>query len=62
MNIEKNSINNKIMVIGALPPPIHGLSVANEMLIKSDLKNKYEFIVINTAKSIENNGKLQFGY
>ncbi|AGB18536.1 glycosyltransferase family 4 protein [Thermoanaerobacterium thermosaccharolyticum] len=61
MNIEKNSINNKIMVIGALPPPMHGLSVANEMLIKSDLKNKYEFIVINTAKPIENNGELRFG-
>lgn len=35
-------MKKKIGIIGQFPPPIHGLSKALEVLIQSELKNKYE--------------------
>lgn len=42
-----------ICVIGQFPPPIHGLSMALQCLIESDLRDKYNFEIVD----IKNNKK-----
>jgi glycosyltransferase involved in cell wall biosynthesis len=47
----------KILCISALPPPYHGVSVANDILLNNDLiRSKYDLIIIPLHKS-----KLQSG-
>ena len=38
----------KVMILGKLPPPYMGPSIATELLLKSDLKNRFELIHLDT--------------
>lgn len=51
-----------ILFIGPIPPPYHGVSVADNMLLSSDAAKKYNIHVIDTAKgkSIGDIEKLKF--
>jgi glycosyltransferase involved in cell wall biosynthesis len=40
---------NKILIIAPTPPPYHGVSVATEMLLKSDLSEMYNLLHIDIA-------------
>lgn len=39
----------RVFIIGPIPPPIHGESVAVEQILKSDLSDEFEFFVFNKA-------------
>lgn len=39
----------KVFVIGPLPPPVHGQSLAVRQLVESELSRSFEFIVFNKA-------------
>ena len=51
---------NKLLFIGQLAPPVHGVSVMNDNILSSRLLNdEYNFVIVNltTASTIENIGK-----
>ncbi|MFZ7826286.1 glycosyltransferase family 4 protein [Priestia sp. 40] len=52
----------KVIVIGPIPPPIHGESIALNQIVRSErINNKYKLIVINTNRAvIKKVGKLSF--
>ncbi|MED4391744.1 glycosyltransferase family 4 protein [Priestia aryabhattai] len=54
---------DKMLVIGPVPPPIHGESLAVHSVIKSDLLNRnYHISLINTNKlNVTNAGKFSIG-
>jgi glycosyltransferase involved in cell wall biosynthesis len=41
-------IKKKVLLLGKLPPPYMGPSIATEILLKSDLKNNFELIHLDT--------------
>jgi glycosyltransferase involved in cell wall biosynthesis len=49
---------NRIMVIGPLPPPIHGVTVFTESLIKSNLVQNFQIIHLDTSdhRNLDNIG------
>jgi glycosyltransferase involved in cell wall biosynthesis len=53
------------LFIGPLPPPVHGVSVLQKSLIESDLKEKYDLRVLDTAdrstKACNTIGKFTLG-
>jgi glycosyltransferase involved in cell wall biosynthesis len=52
----------RIFVIGPLPPPIHGQSLAVRQLVESELSRSFEFIVFNKAflfSQIADHGKFR---
>lgn len=53
----------KVMILGKLPPPYMGPSIATEILLKSELKNKFEIIHLDTKinDSISSFGKWSYG-
>ena len=52
----------KVLILGKLPPPYMGPSIATEILLKSDLKNRFELIHLDTKinHSISSFGKWNF--
>jgi glycosyltransferase involved in cell wall biosynthesis len=52
--------NKKIIVIGKLPPPIMGPALATQILLNSDLKNRYDLVHfdITINKTIKTQGVL----
>lgn len=53
----------KILFIGTTPPPYHGVSIANKILLDSKLKNRFEirlFDITDRRENISNWGKLDF--
>ena len=42
-------MNKKILLIGPIPPPYMGPSIATEMIIESELKTKYNLLHLNTT-------------
>ncbi|MBI3521364.1 MAG: glycosyltransferase family 4 protein [Bacteroidetes bacterium] len=52
----------KIMILGKLPPPYMGPSIATDILLKSDLKNRFELIHVDTKinDAISSFGKWNF--
>ena len=56
-----NIIKPKLLILGPLPPPFMGPSVATEILINSDLKNFFDIYHINTSAhtKISELGKFQ---
>ena len=38
----------KVLILGKLPPPYMGPAIATEILLKSDLKDHFELIHVNT--------------
>ncbi|WP_052500320.1 glycosyltransferase family 4 protein [Priestia megaterium] len=54
---------DKMLVIGPVPPPIHGESLAVHSVVKSDLLNRnYHISLINTNKlNVTNAGKFSIG-
>ncbi len=55
-------INNKILIIGPVPPPYHGVSVVTVMILESKIRKKYEILHLDTSdrRSLTNIGKLDF--
>lgn len=53
----------KIIILGKLPPPYIGPSIATQIIINSSLKNEFELIHINTGinKTISSFGKFNIG-
>ena len=53
---------NKILIIGPTPPPYHGVSVATEMILNSNLQRKFKIIHLDTAdrRDLSNIGKIDF--
>ncbi|WP_220788189.1 hypothetical protein [Bacillus paramobilis] len=53
----------KILVIGPVPPPIHGESVAINSIIQSaDIKRKYNVNILDTnRKNVKKAGKFSVG-
>jgi len=52
-------MKSKILFLGHLPPPIHGVSLINQWILKSQIINEqYDLIPVNlsTAKTIQNIG------
>lgn len=52
----------KVMILGKLPPPYMGPSIATDILLKSDLKNRFELIHVDTKinDAISSFGKWNF--
>lgn len=55
-------INNKILIIGPTPPPYHGVSIATEMILNSNLQKRFKIIHLDTAdrRGLSNMGKIDF--
>jgi len=55
----------KVLFVGPLPPPVHGVAVLQEILVTSDLKNRFNLAVLDIADRGRNAqktiGKLTFG-
>ena len=52
----------RIFVIGPIPPPIHGQSIAVEQMINSGLSRNYEFILFNKSSlssKVDDEGKFR---
>jgi len=51
------------LILGKLPPPLIGPALATEIILKSDLQNKYELKHFDTAlnKSVADFGKVRIG-
>lgn len=49
----------KIIIIGPVPPPIHGVTISTERLLNSALKDRFELVHLDTSdrRSIDNVGK-----
>ncbi|AMM41433.1 MAG TPA: glycosyltransferase family 1 protein [Candidatus Atribacteria bacterium] len=52
----------RILIIGPTPPPYHGVSVATEMILNSNLQRKFKIIHLDTAdrRDLSNIGKIDF--
>lgn len=50
----------KVIIIGPIPPPYHGVSVATSLILNSNLKNKFHLIHHDSSdrRGIENIGKI----
>src|SRR5476649_2074366 len=44
---------NKILILGKLPPPYMGPSIATEIILKSDLKNRFTLLHLDTKINFE---------
>jgi len=44
----------RILIIGPTPPPYHGVSVATEMILNSNLQRKFKIIHLDTADRRDN--------
>lgn len=55
-------MKQKILIIGPLPPPYFGVSVATQIILESELKNKFHLIHLDTSdhRPLSNIGKLDF--
>ena len=53
----------KILFIGSVPPPYHGVTVQNQRLLNSTLKDEFNFIHLDTTdrRDLNNLGKFDFG-
>ncbi|MFQ5722448.1 MAG: hypothetical protein ACE5GI_08140, partial [Candidatus Aminicenantales bacterium] len=53
----------KIIIVGPLPPPYYGLSVATEVILRSQHRKRFEFIHLDTSDSRQelNFGKFDLG-
>lgn len=54
--------NKKIILIGSIPPPYHGVTVQNELLLNSKLKSNFVLIHLDTSdkRDLNNIGKFDF--
>jgi len=52
----------RIVIIGPTPPPYNGMSVVTDNLLKSDLRNHFDIISLDTAdrRGLTNVGRLDF--
>ncbi len=52
----------KVLVIGSVPPPYHGVTIYNYNLLNSKLKNEFELIHLDISdkRDLSNIGKLDF--
>jgi glycosyltransferase involved in cell wall biosynthesis len=52
-----------VLIIGPTPPPAHGISVLTELLLRSDLKQSFEVVHLDTAdrRTLDNVGRLELG-
>ncbi len=52
----------RILFIGSLPPPYHGVNVQNERLLNSNLIHEFKIIHLNTSdhRDLNNLGKIDF--
>ncbi len=55
--------NKTVIILGKLPPPFIGPSIATEILLKSDLKNRFHLVHLDTKinTSLASFGKWNFG-
>jgi glycosyltransferase involved in cell wall biosynthesis len=54
---------NKVIILGKLPPPFMGPAIATEILLKSELKNRFDLIHLDTKinNTLTSLGKWNFG-
>ena len=55
--------NKTVIILGKLPPPYMGPSIATEILLRSDLKNRFNLVHLDTKinTTIDSFGKWNFG-
>lgn len=58
-----DSVKNTIMILGKVPPPYMGPSIATELLLKSGLNNHFNLVHVDTKinDDLRNIGKWSFG-
>ena len=51
-----------VLIIGPTPPPAHGISVLTDILLRSDLKQSFEVVHLDTAdrRTLDNVGRFEF--
>lgn len=56
-------MNKKVIILGKLPPPYMGPAIATDLLLKSELKNRFQLIHLDTRinKTLSSFGKWGFG-
>ena len=54
-------MKHKVVIIGKLPPPFMGPAIATQVLLNSDLKNRFELLHFNNTvnKTIKTQGKFE---
>lgn len=54
-------MKHKVVIIGKLPPPFMGPAIATQVLLNSDLKNRFELVHFNNTvnKTIKTQGKVE---
>lgn len=52
-----------VLVIGPTPPPAHGISILTELLLRSDLKESFQVVHLDTAdrRTLDNVGRFELG-
>lgn len=52
-----------VLIIGPTPPPAHGISILTELLLRSDLKESFQVVHLDTAdrRTLDNVGRLELG-
>ena len=53
----------KIIIVGPIPPPIHGVTISTERLLNSALKDRFELVHLDTSdrRNLDNIGKFDLG-
>lgn len=51
-----------VLIIGPTPPPAHGISVLTDILLRSDLKQSFDVVHLDTAdrRTLDNVGRFEF--
>lgn len=57
------SNKTKILFIGSIPPPFHGVTIQNQRILNSRLNEAFDIIHLNTTdkRDLKNLGKVDFG-
>jgi glycosyltransferase involved in cell wall biosynthesis len=60
---DSRSVRRRVLLVGPVPPPFHGGSVVTKMLLDSPLRERFEFLHLDTTdrRGVENIGRLDFG-
>jgi glycosyltransferase involved in cell wall biosynthesis len=60
---ERPQNRETVLIIGPTPPPAHGISVLTELLLRSDLKQSFEVVHLDTAdrRTLDNVGRFELG-
>lgn len=57
--MQRKHCNKKILIVGALPPPYHGVTIFNQNLLNSKIKELFEIIHLDTSdrRNLDNLGR-----